>query len=169
MTRPASTTMSQSCGRKPERRVNHKFSLHSQIVCPAYLPVALRVKVLVVAPLDSHHDLERVCDRDVRLVVVRRDIDLGRAVRELQDSVEVPRPDRIQKGRRLVWARNPISHQNMLTKAQPNSPPEEEALIKNEARGWFARTFGSSDRIGRSGSFGSLFSIRSNWNRFGVS
>lgn len=41
--------------------------------------------------------------------------------------------------------------------------------MKKSRRGWFARTSGSSERMGKSGSLGSLFSMRSSWKRFGVS
>ena len=41
--------------------------------------------------------------------------------------------------------------------------------MKNSRSGWLRRTSGSSERMGKSGSFGSLFSIRSSWKRFGVS
>lgn len=41
--------------------------------------------------------------------------------------------------------------------------------MKKSLRGWLARTSGSSDKIGNSGCFGSLFSMRKSWKRFGVS
>lgn len=62
----------------------------------AYLAVTLRVEVFVISPLDSHHDLQSMSDRDVGLVVVRGHVQLVRTVRQLKHAVEVPWPDRVE-------------------------------------------------------------------------
>lgn len=50
-----------------------------------------------------------------------------------------------------------------------DAPSEDVALMKKSLSGCVLSTSGSSDKMGSSGSFGSLFSIRSSWKRFGVS
>lgn len=102
MTTPASTTMSQSY--RTTSNVSRKpFAVRLDAGEHAHLSVALGIEVLVVAALDTHHDLEGVGNRNIGLVVVGGDVQLVRAIRQLKHAVEVPRSDRIQKRRRVIW------------------------------------------------------------------
>lgn len=54
------------------------------------LSFSLGVQELVVPPLDSNHDLENMTDGHVGLLVVSREIDLRRTIRQLKIMFEVP-------------------------------------------------------------------------------
>ena len=103
--------------------------------------------------------------------MVRADAELGAAVGQLEEAVEVPRADRVEQRRRVVCerARERQRRARAAEKGEEDAPSEDEALMKKSRSGWLRRTSGSSERMGKSGSFGSLFSMRKSWKRFGVS